>query len=71
MSGSGAAPPGTHRAPPRLSGGLPLLGHLLEFGSDPIALMQRLRDERVIFAAPIERKNGPLPEPGVVEGGAR
>src|SRR5512145_1700654 len=33
------------RRPPRLSGGLPLLGHLLELRRDPIALMQRLRAE--------------------------
>ena len=31
--------------PPRLSGGLPLLGHLLEMRRDPIGLMQRCRDE--------------------------
>ncbi|RIL03061.1 MAG: cytochrome P450 [Proteobacteria bacterium] len=30
---------------PRLSGGVPLLGHLLELRRDPIALMQRCRDE--------------------------
>jgi sterol 14-demethylase len=30
---------------PRLSGGLPLLGHLLELRRDPIGLMQRCRDE--------------------------
>ena len=30
---------------PRLSGGLPLLGHLLEMRRDPIGLMQRCRDE--------------------------
>jgi sterol 14-demethylase len=33
------------RRPPRLSGGWPLLGHLLELRRDPIALMQRLRAE--------------------------
>jgi sterol 14-demethylase len=36
--------PGGRRAP-LLSGGLPLLGHLLELRRDPIALMQRLRAE--------------------------
>lgn len=30
---------------PRLSGGLPLLGHLLELRRDPIRLLQRCRDE--------------------------
>src|SRR5512145_3532107 len=33
------------RRPPLLSGGWPLLGHLLELRRDPIALMQRLRAE--------------------------
>src|SRR5512139_330845 len=32
--------------PPRLRGGLPLLGHLLEMRRSPIALFQRVRDER-------------------------
>jgi sterol 14-demethylase len=32
-------------APPRVSGGLPLLGHLLEMRRSPIALFQRVRDE--------------------------
>ena len=32
-------------APPRLSGGWPLLGHLLELRSQPIDLFQRVRDE--------------------------
>jgi sterol 14-demethylase len=32
--------------PPRVSGGLPLLGHLLEMRRSPIALFQRVRDER-------------------------
>jgi sterol 14-demethylase len=32
-------------APPKLSGGWPLLGHLLELRRDPIALMRRLRAE--------------------------
>ena len=31
--------------PPRLSGGWPFLGHLLELRRDPIALMKRLRTE--------------------------
>ena len=39
---AGAEHPGGMR-PPRLSGGWPLLGHLLELRRDPIALMQRLR----------------------------
>ena len=30
---------------PRLSGGVPLLGHLLEMRRNPLALMQRCRDE--------------------------
>ena len=30
---------------PRLSGGIPLLGHLLELRRNPLALMQRCRDE--------------------------
>jgi sterol 14alpha-demethylase len=33
------------RRPPRLSGGLPLLGHLLEMRRAPIELFQRVRDE--------------------------
>ncbi len=37
-------PPGGG-APPRLSGGLPWLGHLLELRRSPIGLMQRVRDE--------------------------
>jgi sterol 14-demethylase len=32
-------------APPRLSGGLPLLGHLLEMRRQPLELFQRVRDE--------------------------
>jgi sterol 14-demethylase len=36
---------GGGRRAPRLSGGWPLLGHLLELRRDPIALMQRLRAE--------------------------
>ncbi len=32
-------------APPRLSGGWPLLGHLLELRRDPLALLQRVRAE--------------------------
>ncbi len=37
--------PAGGRPPPRLSRGLPGLGHLLELRRDPIALMQRLRAE--------------------------
>jgi sterol 14-demethylase len=33
------------KLPPRLSGGLPFLGHLLEMRRTPIALFQRVRDE--------------------------
>jgi sterol 14-demethylase len=33
------------RVPPRASGGLPLLGHLLELRRSPIDLMQRVHDE--------------------------
>ena len=33
------------RRPPRASGGLPLLGHLLELRRAPIELMQRVHDE--------------------------
>jgi sterol 14-demethylase len=36
---------GRGKAPPRLSRGLPVLGHLLELRRDPIALMRRLRAE--------------------------
>ena len=32
-------------APPRVSGGLPLLGHLLEMRRSPIALFQRVHDQ--------------------------
>jgi sterol 14-demethylase len=32
-------------APPRVTGGLPLLGHLLEMRRSPIALFQRVRDQ--------------------------
>ena len=32
-------------APPKVSGGLPWLGHLLELRREPIALMRRVRDE--------------------------
>jgi len=39
------APTSGHRAPPRASGGLPLLGHLLELRRSPIELMQRVHDE--------------------------
>ncbi len=40
-----AAPESTHAGvePPKLSGGWPLIGHLLELRKDPIALMQRVR----------------------------
>ena len=34
------------KTPPRVSGGLPLLGHTLEFGRDPVGLLQRAYDER-------------------------
>ncbi len=43
-SASMSDPPGG-AAPPRLSGGLPWLGHLLELRRRPIELMQRVRDE--------------------------
>src|SRR5688572_23972408 len=33
------------KEPPRLRGGLPLLGHLLEMRRAPIKLFQRVRDE--------------------------
>ena len=33
------------KPPPRLSGGWPVLGHLLELRRDPLALMWRLREE--------------------------
>ncbi len=39
------APPARGSDPPKLSGGLPWLGHLLELRRRPIALMQRVRDE--------------------------
>src|SRR5262245_57103348 len=34
------------RAPPALSGGLPLVGHALEFGRDTLGLLHRARRER-------------------------
>ncbi|TDJ02290.1 MAG: cytochrome P450 [Deltaproteobacteria bacterium] len=39
------APAARGSDPPKLSGGLPWLGHLLELRRRPIALMQRVRDE--------------------------
>ena len=33
------------KAPPKLSGGIPLLGHLLEMRRRPLELFQRVRDE--------------------------
>jgi sterol 14-demethylase len=39
------APASRGRAPQRLSGGLPLLGHLLEMRRRPLELFQRVRDE--------------------------
>ncbi len=43
---SAAPDPGIQgSAPPRLSGGWPVLGHLLELRRDPLALMQRLHAE--------------------------
>ena len=47
-SPAAAAPPprpAPGRAPPRVSGSLPGLGHLLELRRAPLALMQRVRDE--------------------------
>ena len=41
----GAAPAVGGKEPPRLRGGLPLLGHLLEMRRAPIELFQRVRDE--------------------------
>ena len=35
----------TGRPPPRVSGGIPLLGHLLQLRAAPIELMQRVHDE--------------------------
>jgi sterol 14-demethylase len=35
----------TGRPPPRVSGGIPLLGHLLQLRASPIELMQRVHDE--------------------------
>jgi sterol 14alpha-demethylase len=40
-----ALPAARGEKPPRLSGGLPFLGHLLEMRRAPIELFQRLRDE--------------------------
>ncbi|MEM7135185.1 MAG: cytochrome P450 [Myxococcota bacterium] len=37
---------GASKAPPKVSKGLPLLGHTLEFGRDPVRLLQRAYDER-------------------------
>jgi sterol 14-demethylase len=42
---TGALPAARGKQPPRLSGGLPFLGHLLEMRRAPIELFQRLRDE--------------------------
>ena len=42
---STAPRPSGGQAPPRLSGGWPLLGHLLELRRDPIALMKRVHAE--------------------------
>ena len=39
------SPERSGKEPPRLSGGLPFLGHLLEMRRTPIELFQRLRDE--------------------------
>jgi sterol 14-demethylase len=33
------------KTPPRLKGGLPLIGHTLEFAKDPVGLLQRAYDE--------------------------
>jgi sterol 14-demethylase len=41
----GAAPAVGGKEPPRLRGGVPLLGHLLEMRRAPIELFQRVRDE--------------------------
>ncbi|MFW6049539.1 MAG: cytochrome P450 [Myxococcota bacterium] len=39
------APAAAHRTPPMLSGGLPVLGHALEFGRDAYGLLHRARQE--------------------------
>ena len=33
------------KTPPRLKGGLPLIGHTIEFARDPVGLLQRAYDE--------------------------
>ena len=37
--------PAHGKRPPRLSGGLPLVGHMVPFARDPVALMRRVRTE--------------------------
>jgi sterol 14-demethylase len=41
----GTSRPRAAAAPPRLSGALPLAGHMLAFARDPVALMRRVRAE--------------------------
>ena len=45
--GAGPAPTaiGKLKQPPTLSGGIPLIGHTLDFARDPVALLQRAYDE--------------------------
>ena len=45
MSAAPTTPSVPASQPPRASGGLPLLGHLLELRRSPISLMQRVHDE--------------------------
>jgi sterol 14-demethylase len=46
------------RTPPVLSGGLPLLGHLLEFQKNPVALMRRgLKEIGMVFTIKLGPKN--------------
>ncbi len=42
---SGIPTPTLARTPPALSGGLPVIGHALEFGRDPLGLLHRARRE--------------------------
>lgn len=58
------------RLPPRLGGGLPLVGHMIAFARDPVALMRRVRTEcgpagevnllgkRVVLLSGVEAQEG-------------
>ena len=44
-AGTAPAASGQLENPPRLKGGLPLIGHTVEFARDPVGLLQRAYDE--------------------------